>query len=73
MLPSVACDSRERKFYSDVSFVLFPMTMREQLANLPDAAPAQEAAVSAGETNDAGTLADDESLAALREKLSGNV
>jgi hypothetical protein len=35
MLPSVACDSRERKFYSDVSFVLFPMTMREQLANLP--------------------------------------
>lgn len=25
MLPSVACDSRERKFYSDVSFVLFPV------------------------------------------------
>ena len=46
------------------------MTMREQLANLPDAAPAQEAAVSAGEANDAGTLADDESLAALRDKLA---
>ena len=28
-------NSRKRKFYSDVSFVLFPMTMREQLANLP--------------------------------------
>ena len=44
--------------------------MREQLASLPDAAPAQEAAVSAGAANDAGTLADDESLAALRDKLA---
>ena len=43
--------------------------MREQLDKLPDA-PAQEPAVSAGAANEAGTLADDESLAALRDKLS---
>ena len=44
--------------------------IREQLKDLPDAAPAQEPAVSAGSGNDAGTLADDESLAALKEQLS---
>ena len=42
----------------------------EQLASLPDAAPAQEPAVSAGSASDQGTLADDESLAALRDKLN---
>jgi small subunit ribosomal protein S1 len=42
----------------------------EHLATLPDAAPAQEPSASAGETSDQGTLADDESLAALRDKLS---
>ena len=42
----------------------------EHLATLPDAAPAQEPSASSGETADQGTLADDESLAALRDKLS---
>ncbi len=42
-----------------------------QLAALPDAAPAQEPTASAGSAADQGTLADDESLAALRDKLSG--
>ncbi|HEY7854337.1 MAG TPA: 30S ribosomal protein S1 [Aquiluna sp.] len=42
----------------------------EHLANLPDSAPAQEPSSSAGEASDQGTLADDESLAALRDKLS---
>jgi small subunit ribosomal protein S1 len=42
----------------------------EHLATLPDAAPAQEPSASAGENSDQGTLADDESLAALRDKLS---
>ncbi len=42
-----------------------------QLAALPDAAPAQEPTASAGSASDQGTLADDESLAALRDKLSG--
>lgn len=42
----------------------------EHLATLPDSAPAQEPSSSAGEADDQGTLADDESLAALRDKLS---
>ncbi|MEN9872170.1 MAG: ribosomal protein [Actinomycetota bacterium] len=42
-----------------------------QLAALPDSAPAQEPAASAGTASDQGTLADDESLAALRDKLAG--
>ncbi|MEY4409080.1 MAG: ribosomal protein [Actinomycetota bacterium] len=42
-----------------------------QLAALPDAAPAQEPTASAGSASDQGTLADDESLAALRDKLAG--
>jgi small subunit ribosomal protein S1 len=42
----------------------------EHLATLPDAAPAQAPSASAGEGSDQGTLADDESLAALRDKLS---
>ena len=42
----------------------------EHLATLPDAAPAQEPTSSTGESSDQGTLADDESLAALRDKLS---
>ena len=42
----------------------------EHLATLPDAAPAKEPTSSTGETSDQGTLADDESLAALRDKLS---
>ena len=42
----------------------------EHLAALPDTAPAQEATASAGEAADQGTLADDASLAALRDKLS---
>lgn len=42
----------------------------EHLAALPDTAPAQEPSVSAGSAGDQGTLADDESLAALRDKLS---
>ena len=42
----------------------------EHLATLQDAAPAQEPTSSTGETSDQGTLADDESLAALRDKLS---
>jgi small subunit ribosomal protein S1 len=43
----------------------------EQLATLPDVAPAQEPTASSGATADQGTLADDESLAALRDKLAG--
>jgi small subunit ribosomal protein S1 len=44
----------------------------EHLATLPDTAPpAQEPSASAGEASDQGTLADDESLAALRDKLAG--
>ena len=42
----------------------------EQLAALPDAAPAQEPTASAGSASEQGTLADDESLAALRDKLN---
>lgn len=42
----------------------------EQLASLPDAAPAQEPSASAGAASEQGTLADDESLAALRDKLN---
>ena len=42
----------------------------EHLAALPDTAPAQEATASSGEAADQGTLADDASLAALRDKLS---
>ena len=42
----------------------------EHLATLPDTAPAQEPANSNGSASDQGTLADDESLAALRDKLS---
>jgi small subunit ribosomal protein S1 len=42
----------------------------EHLATLPDTAPAQEPAISNGSASDQGTLADDESLAALRDKLS---
>ncbi len=45
---------------------------RAQLAALPDTAPAQEPAVSAGAAASEGTLADDESLAALRDKLAGD-
>ena len=41
-----------------------------QLAALPDAAPAQEPSASSGSASDQGTLADDESLAALRDKLN---
>ena len=44
--------------------------IREQLKDLPDAAPEQEPTVSAGTESDAGTLADDASLAALKEQLS---
>ncbi|MEL0319746.1 MAG: 30S ribosomal protein S1, partial [Aquiluna sp.] len=44
--------------------------IREQLAALPDAAPAEQASVSSGEAQDSGTLAEDESLAALRDQLS---
>jgi small subunit ribosomal protein S1 len=44
----------------------------EHLATLPDTAPpAQEPSASAGAASDQGTLADDESLAALRDKLAG--
>ena len=42
----------------------------EHLATLPDAAPPQEPSASAGESSSQGSLADDESLAALRDKLS---
>jgi small subunit ribosomal protein S1 len=44
----------------------------EHLATLPDTAPpAQEPSASSGAASDQGTLADDESLAALRDKLAG--
>ena len=42
----------------------------EHLASIPDVAPAQEAKASSGDSADQGTLADDESLAALRDKLT---
>ena len=42
----------------------------EHLANIPEA-PAQAPTMSAGNADQAGTLADDESLAALRDKLAG--
>jgi small subunit ribosomal protein S1 len=47
---------------------------RAQLAALPEApaAPAQEPTASAGSASTEGTLADDESLAALRDKLAGD-
>ncbi|MEY3586776.1 MAG: ribosomal protein [Actinomycetota bacterium] len=45
---------------------------REQLATLPDNAPAQEPTASAGASSSEGTLASDESLAALRDKLAGD-
>ncbi len=47
---------------------------RAQLAALPEApaTPAQETTASAGSAASEGTLADDESLAALRDKLSGD-
>ena len=47
---------------------------RAQLAALPEApaAPAQEPTASAGTASTEGTLADDESLAALRDKLAGD-
>ncbi|NCW23096.1 MAG: 30S ribosomal protein S1 [Actinobacteria bacterium] len=44
--------------------------IREQLAALPEAAPAEEPSATSGEAQDAGTLSDDESLAALRDQLS---
>ena len=44
--------------------------IREQLAALPEATPAEEPSATSGETQDAGTLSDDESLAALRDQLS---
>jgi small subunit ribosomal protein S1 len=44
--------------------------MRDQLAALPDSPAPQEAAVSAGSAAVGGSLADDESLAALRDKLA---
>ncbi len=44
--------------------------MRDQLAALPDSPAPQEAAVSAGNAAVGGSLADDESLAALRDKLA---
>ncbi|MFM6973853.1 MAG: S1 RNA-binding domain-containing protein, partial [Agromyces sp.] len=42
-----------------------------KIADLPDAEPASSSSYSS-DSDAAGTLADDESLAALREKLSGN-
>ena len=42
----------------------------EHLASIPDVAPAQEAKASSGDSADQGTLADDESLAAVRDKLT---
>ena len=44
--------------------------IREQLAALPEAAPAEEPSATSGEAQDAGTLSDDESLAALRDQLN---
>ena len=44
--------------------------MREQQAELPDTPAPQAASASAGEAADGGTLSGDESLAALRDKLS---
>jgi small subunit ribosomal protein S1 len=44
--------------------------IREQLAALPEAAPAEEPSATSGESQDAGTLSDDESLAALRDQLN---
>jgi small subunit ribosomal protein S1 len=44
--------------------------IREQLKDLPDAAPEQAPAVTAGTESEAGTLAGDASLAALKEQLS---
>jgi small subunit ribosomal protein S1 len=44
--------------------------IREQLAALPEATPAEEPSATSGEAQDAGTLSDDESLAALRDQLS---
>jgi len=44
--------------------------IREQLAALPEAAPAEEPSATSGEAQDAGTLYDDESLAALRDQLN---
>jgi len=44
----------------------------EHLASIPDGAPAQEASASSGDSVDQGTLAGDESLAALRDKLTGD-
>jgi small subunit ribosomal protein S1 len=45
----------------------------EHLKNLPDAKPAEEApASSSGQASTEGTLADDESLAALRDKLASD-
>ncbi|MEY4997696.1 MAG: hypothetical protein RLY59_1100, partial [Actinomycetota bacterium] len=45
----------------------------EAEANIPDApAPAAESTSFSSEAESAGTLADDESLAALREKLANN-
>jgi small subunit ribosomal protein S1 len=42
----------------------------EHLATIPDTASVQEATASSGSAPDQGTLAADESLAALREKLT---
>ena len=44
--------------------------IREQLAALPEAAPAEEPSATSGEAQDDGTLSDDESLAALRDQLN---
>ena len=44
--------------------------IREQLAALPEATPAEEPSATSGEAQDAGTLSDDESLAALRDQLT---
>ena len=44
--------------------------IREQLASLPEATPAEEPSATSGEAQDAATLSDDESLGALREQLS---